>query len=165
MKKKEIKLLNKMVTLNEYRESLENQVYPLAIKLNEEETKKFLNSSQSFVFLNLNEEFKRLYSRTFDPNDRNLVRFYLNAYVLREKIANGEIFVNTFIDEIYQKKTIDYISESYGSDLDAPRIVFRRRPRVLFRQWDHYDESKDDITKGEDLLTMAFSLTLERRDK
>lgn len=161
-RKVEIKLLNKLATLEEYQEYIQNNIYPLAIKLNKEEIEAYLESEQQHLFLGLNESFKKLYSRTLDPSDNNLVRFYLNAYNLREKIATGEVFVSSLIEANNEIKPVDYISESYGYDLDAPRVVFRKRPRVLFRQWDYYDEAKDDITKGEDLLTLAYGLTLTK---
>lgn len=162
MQKLEIKLLKKLVTLEEYQEYIQNNIFPLAIKLNKEETEVYSKKEPHYLFLGLNESFENMYSRALDPNNNNLVRLYLNAYDLREKIATGKVFVNTFIENDNEIKSVDYISESYGYDLDAPRVVFRKKPRILFRQWDHYDENRDDITKGEDLLTLAYSLTLTR---
>lgn len=163
MKRKlEIKLLNKLVTLEECQTCIKNNIYPLAIKLNKKETEAYLTSEPRHLFLGLNEGFQNIYSRALDPYDNNLVRFYLNAYDLREKIATGKAFVSIFIEADNEIKSVDYISESYGCDLDAPRIVFRKSPRLLFRQWDYYDENKDDITKGEDLLTLAYGLTLTK---
>lgn len=162
MRKLEIKLLKKLVTLEEYREYIQNNIFPLAIKLNKEETEAYSKKRTTLSFLGLNESFENMYSRALDPNNNNLVRLYLNAYDLREKIATGKVFVNTFIENDNEIKSVDYISESYGYDLDAPRVVFRKKPRILFRQWDYYDANRDDITKGEDLLTLAYSLTLTR---
>lgn len=117
-------------------------------------------------FLNLNESFRALldfYLRTSNPDDKSSVRFYMNAYTLREKIAMNEVFVSTFIDSDGQVRFVDYISESSWYDFDAPRIVFRENPRRVFRKWDYYDENKDDITLGEDLQVLARTLIL--RDK
>lgn len=164
-RKEEVKLLNKLVTFEEYQENILNNIYPLAIKLNEEESKNYLESKFPYVFLNLREDFKNMYSRTTDPKDKNLIRLYLNAYELRKKIAYDKIFVSTFIEATQEEKYIDYISESYGYDLDAPRIIFRKKPRLFFKQLDYYDPNKNDITKGEDLLVMSFKLALGREIK
>lgn len=159
MKRKlEIKLLNKLVTLEEFQIYIEKNIYPLAIKLNKKETEAFLKNELRCLFLGLSEGFQNIYS----PNGNNLVSFYLNAYDLREKIATSKAFVSIFIESYNEIKSVDYILESYGYDLDAPRIVLRKNPRLLFRQWDYYDANKDDITKGEGLLTLAYGLTLTR---
>lgn len=165
-RKAEVKLLNKLVTLSEYQELLESDTYPLAIQLNEEETYAFKKCKQCQNFLNLNESFRTLldfYLMTSNPDDKSSVRFYMNAYTLREKIAMNEVFVSTFIDSDDQVRFVDYISESYGYDFDAPRIVFRKNPRRVFRKWDYYDENKDDNTLGKDLCVLAHTLIL--RDK
>lgn len=48
--KTEVKLLNKLVTLSEFQELLENNTYPLAIQLNEEETYAFKKCKQCQKF-------------------------------------------------------------------------------------------------------------------
>ncbi len=128
-RKAEVILLNQLVSLNEYQKCIEKNIYPLAIKLNEDETAIFQKCKQYQNFLNVSTSFKILldfYILTSNLDNKKAVIFYLNPYILRKKITRDEVFVNTFIDFDNQVKFVDYISESQGFDLDAPRIVFRK---------------------------------------
>lgn len=164
-KKKEVILLEDLATLKQFEEEKQKNVYPLGITLSNEEFKQYKSwkerissNSQSdresdlSIFTLISDMYTLIYHFVDDKRS-----FMLNAYRLREKIANGEIFVNKFIDKDYQVKPVDYISESYGHDMDAPRIVFldRAKPRKIFRKTDHYDPSKDNNSKGTDLLALS----------
>lgn len=171
-KKKEIILLEELATLEQFKEEQQRNIYPLGLTLSSAEVKEYTNWKKATTGEHKNnvaEEadnysifsiIAEMYFLIHEADGNN--KFILNAYRLREKIADGKIFVCKFIDKDYQEKPVAYISESYGYDMDAPRIVFGKYPRRIFRQFDFYNPSTDNREKGIDLIVLSHKVALNQ---
>ena len=167
-KKREIILLGEVVTLDKFNELVKENIFPLTIFLNDEETKEFNNidemeseKTEKFRFL-LGDDDDCFYNSLRVPELTGEEYIYFNSYVLRRKIENGEVYVNkylTSLDKKHNVKNVKFIEPAFRYDLDSPRIVFSKMPRIFFKKQDHFTLSK--YQKGEQISTISHNLAFD----
>lgn len=146
--KQEIILLQDVVSLDEFRDMIKKNIFPLCIYLNENEKRIFkINRSIENSVL-ISELYPILYSDNY---------LYLDSYVLRKQIEDGKVYINKFLDASKSVKNVRFIAPTFDHDLGSPRVVFMKKPRVFFKKMDHF--STDSKYEGEDLLELCFEIS------
>lgn len=145
-KKQEVILLNEVVSLEKFFKINDINIFPLCIVLTDEEGNNFDQLEKLSEFKVINElYFRSVYSDLY---------LYMNPYKLRDMIDRNEIFITKFIDKNEEVKNVDFIAPVWGLQEGAPKIVFRKSPRLFFKKADHFSIDKKYI--GEDLFTLAI---------
>lgn len=148
-KKQRIILSEELVPLEKVNELIKKDIFPLAIILSNTEYEKFFYKKAPSKYKELGD----WYRPSFEPY------LVFNSYVLRQKIDRGEVYVDKFITKNHKVKNVNFIIPAYGWDMDSPRIVFKRTPRLFFKTWDHY--TKDTVHEGTEILDFSVSLVTE----
>lgn len=144
-KKKEIILSQEMVSLNEFKDMIKENIFPLCISLNNDEKQDFKNNKNIGESDLVNELYHFISLDNF---------LFLDGYVLRKKIEDGEVYVNKFLDDSRKVKYVKFIAPAFGHDLDCPKVVLRKTPIFFFKKMDHFSTgAKYD---GKDILELCF---------
>lgn len=142
MKKKEVKLIQKVVGLDEFKQLNSNGIYPLVIVLNSNEIEMFeskINDSNEALISSI----KDFYEKSVYSDKTGINYLMLNSYALRRKIECNDIYVSQYIDAHNKTRYVDCVVPSCGYDLDAPKIILRSLPRFLFRTMDHFSLDRE----------------------
>lgn len=153
-KKQEIILFQDIVSLDEFKNLIKKNIFPLCICLKEEEIAIFKQNNK----ISDNDLINKLYSTIH-------FKYYLplNGYELRRSIENSEIYVNKFLDHSKKIKNIRFIAPSFGYDLDYPKVVFKKTPRLFFKTSDHF--SLDAKYEGEEIIRLWTDLIEDDLDQ
>lgn len=154
IKKQEIILSQEVAPLSELKNMITKNIFPLCIYLNDKEKKEFRNNRKNEI----NNLIRELYP-IFNLNNY----LYLSGTVLRKKIENGEVYVNKFIDNSKKLKNIRYIAPAFECDLNCPKIIFRKTPRLFLKTIDHF--LPNDKYEGEEILGLCWNLALADKEQ
>lgn len=143
--KQEIILSQEVVSIDEFWNMIKKNIFPLCIYLNEKQRQEYIDKGKIGNIDLVND----LYS--ISCLEKYL---FLSGHELRKKIESGEVYVNRFLDDSKKAKNVRFIAPAVGYDLDTPKVVFRKTPRLFFRKMDYF--FLDSKYNGEEIFSLCI---------
>lgn len=151
--KQEIILSQEVASVDKFWNMIKKNIFPLCIYLNEKQRQEYIEKGKIGNVDLVNELYSTLCLEKY---------LFLSGHELREKIESGEVYVNRFLDDSKKVKNVRFIAPAFGYDLDTPKVVFRKTPRLFFRKMDHF--SLDSKYNGEEIFSLCIQ-TVEADEK